>query len=349
MSVRSELRKAFREGDPAAAVKHLAAARDASPDDPRNALLLADGLSEVGRYDEAEPLFREVIDARPHLAAGHALYARSLYDQGRLDDAMDRTRAALAIEKDHALARVVRGLALVARGIRYAGAEELDAVGSADDPDLAGRLLLAIESSGKLDGFYHPPIPEDAEVGSIPPPPIETGETTGEPEPDRWEEFTLRRAFYAGLALRREYRMGDALRKWHAVLRAVPGEPDALVEMAATYYLVGDFAAALATLSRLAENTEADADARAVRGLALYASGRTDEARPLVLEAIGEAVDVEATDEPVDLAAAGMAFYYAGLIALADGDRVLARQRFARVPALDPLCVHTRWEAFKRR
>ena len=310
--------------------------------DPRDNLLRANELAAAGRFDEAEREYLMALAARPDNPAFHLFHGRALLDQGRIDEAVARFDRALALSPANDLAHALRGLALLERGDR-AGIEAVDRHGDPGDPAFAARLLLFLES--RLPELYHPPVPDTAITEDVPVP--AKADPRPPAKPGAWRSFLLRRTFHRALARRRDYRLADALAGLFRVLEAFPDDADALVEAAEVYYLLRRWDDALRLLDRIGTDDRDRPEAKALRGLVLYASGKRAEAEPLVLAAIGGTVNVQATDEAIDLAPFSMAFYYAGRIALAKGDRVGARTRFAKLPELDPELVSARWEEWK--
>ena len=136
-------------GQPELAVQELAELRAELPDDPELAFTLGSGLLRLGRVEEAEPLFAEVLAARPaaqtlvlvgrtyrdfgQAQRAAAAFARALEmeptvrrahyylgtlalldeDGPRLDDAVDELRAELALFPDDEPSLLYLGMALV--------------------------------------------------------------------------------------------------------------------------------------------------------------------------------------------------------------------------------------------
>jgi tetratricopeptide (TPR) repeat protein len=340
----SRAARLLADAEPARAAEALGerAARSA---DPRDRLLLAVALADAGRFAQAEPHFDAALRARPDGPAVLYFHGRALFDQGRPDEALARFDRVLAFAPANDAARALRGLALLERG-DGAGTPAIDAHGDPGDPAFASRLLVFVEQ--RLKGLYHPAV-ADASVRDVPSPPPAPASASAKGEgPGGWRAFVLRRAFHRALQDRRDERFAAALAGLFRVLEGFRGDPDVLVEIAETYFLLRRWDDALAVLDRVPAEPP-NAEARALRGLVLYASGRAAEAEPLVLDAIGAKVEIQATDEAIDLAPASLALYYAGRIALAAGDRTAARLRFAKLSLLDPTPVNARWEEWKAR
>jgi tetratricopeptide (TPR) repeat protein len=94
-------------GDRPGAVAALERAREASPEDPRYAEVLASMTLESERYPEAERAFRKVLEIcsrltgqTPRRARAYTGLGRSLEGQFRMDEAYDAYRHALALEPE---------------------------------------------------------------------------------------------------------------------------------------------------------------------------------------------------------------------------------------------------------
>jgi arylsulfatase A-like enzyme/Tfp pilus assembly protein PilF len=116
-------------------------------DDPKN--LVGDeermfrALSEynAGHVDAAIVTLRELIAARPTMRVAYGHLAFMLTDQGRLDDAIELLRGALAAGADSEPLRRQLALALLRRGDAAAAAAVLQADGESPDPET--QLVLA--------------------------------------------------------------------------------------------------------------------------------------------------------------------------------------------------------------
>ena len=349
-STRKMLREAnrlMRMGDPAGAVPPLTDLISARTDDPRNRLLLANVLSDLGRFEEAEQQYRMALSADKDNPAFLSFYGRSLLDQRKWDEASKAVDQALVLAPDNVLAHLLRGLLLLETGRLEEAAAEVDAFGEPDDAAFAARLLIYLESRPALPEPHHPRFPDKKKAETILPFPALGERGSGTKPLGRWTAFRLRRSFHAAAALRRDFHFGSALKQLYRVLEVLPDEADTLLEVAEIYYLLRCWEDALAALDRIPREDQESPEARGLRGLILYAKGEKKQAAPLIVSLLDKNREMNATDEPIDLASFSMAYYYAGRIALAEGDRLAARRRFERIPPLDPFLVSDRWEAFK--
>jgi tetratricopeptide (TPR) repeat protein len=86
---------------------HVQEARRLSPRDPWVYVwLLTAGFAAclLGRNDEATSWFRQSIEANRNFALGHFIYATTLANAGRMDEARAEVAAGLALDRDFTIA-----------------------------------------------------------------------------------------------------------------------------------------------------------------------------------------------------------------------------------------------------
>lgn len=314
------------------------------PDDPRNHLLLANTLSELGRYDEAEMHYGKALKAKPERVAFHAFYGLCLLDEGKIEAAEKAIAKAVKLAPENALSQMISGLIHLDRGRLAKACAKIDHFGEAGDQAFASRLLAAIESRPEMADLYHPRWSDSDKQKAVPELPPDSDLKYN---PDKPTPLKSRRAYHAALSLRNEGRIGPALTKLYAVLESVPREPETLLAIAETFFLIGRNDQAKEALRRLPEEVKNESAARSLSGLILFAEGEKGLAGPLIAEAVKRDVEIAANDEIIDLAADSLTYYYAGKLALDRGDRLAARRYFWKIPPLDPLLINDRWEQFK--
>ncbi len=84
-------------GEPELAVQELEAARAGAPEDPELAFLLASGYVRIGKLEQGERIFAEVLEARP-IPQTHVLIGRTYRDSGAHGKARVHFEAALALD-----------------------------------------------------------------------------------------------------------------------------------------------------------------------------------------------------------------------------------------------------------
>ena len=72
------------------------------PEDPERRALYGDGLWSYGLFEEAEAVYQDILAESPSSAGARHGFARSLAAQGRLDDALNEIRTALAASPERA-------------------------------------------------------------------------------------------------------------------------------------------------------------------------------------------------------------------------------------------------------
>jgi len=151
VSARSEL-SPRRQADLDAAVTEYLAVQEFNSDRPEGLLNRASVAVELGRFDEAEAIYREAIERHPYFGA---LYVNlsDLYRQiGRADDGEATLRAGLAVSPDDPALGIALGFALVRAG-RPAEALplfEAAADGAPDDPYYSYVRAIAVNDSGDM-------------------------------------------------------------------------------------------------------------------------------------------------------------------------------------------------------
>lgn len=101
---RSQAQAALNRNHPARALAIAEAALAQAPGDARLRFLKGVALNQLGRLDEAEDVFRALIDEYPELPDPYNNLAVVLAAQGRLEDARQALEAAIQAVPNHALA-----------------------------------------------------------------------------------------------------------------------------------------------------------------------------------------------------------------------------------------------------
>lgn len=107
----------------------------------------------TGEYDEAEALYRDLIDKEPQNSNGYIGLATSLHLQGNYEAAQAAYEQALQISPKSVAALVGLGSALSAQG-EYAAAEQHYAAAlelNPADPNAHWGMALALQRQGRLE------------------------------------------------------------------------------------------------------------------------------------------------------------------------------------------------------
>ena len=125
-------------------------------DDPKNLVALDNKMHDVidayERHDvpRALKLAKEVVAARPEMAAGRELLAFVLQQSENVPGAIENLRAAIGHGKDDSL-RVQLGLLLTEGGKTAEAVQILEPLASGSDPDALNAYGIALADEGKVD------------------------------------------------------------------------------------------------------------------------------------------------------------------------------------------------------
>lgn len=140
----------YRQGRYAEAAPHLGQAVRVRSDDPVLKQELAYALDQQGAHEEAETVYRDVLDTAPQAAITRGLLAENLYDRGRKDEAVSVLQEGLAMTPDAPLLQRQMGSLLEREGKRAEAAEAYRAYAelAPNAPDAA----TMVERASRLEG-----------------------------------------------------------------------------------------------------------------------------------------------------------------------------------------------------
>lgn len=165
-----DMKHRYPEEAVAAFYQHLGANPSAVP----VALVLAELLVDLERYDDAEAILAPLSQQFPDAAEVQALYGGLLAERGQMEEAYAAFQMAMALDPYHARARVNAARALAEMGDYKGGLELLreaaeDHQGDADFNILRGDLAAAVGANDEAAAAYiralaaDPDDPEDVE------------------------------------------------------------------------------------------------------------------------------------------------------------------------------------------
>ena len=137
----------FRNGRYAEAAPHLGQAVDARGDDPVLKQELAYALDQEGNVEEAEALYRDVLDTAPQAVLTRSLLANNLYERGQKEGALSLMEQGLALTPGSALLHRQLGGLLEMEGRKAEAAEAYRAYASLapNAPDAASYTERATQ------------------------------------------------------------------------------------------------------------------------------------------------------------------------------------------------------------
>lgn len=277
--------------EPAAAVEPLRKAADLEPDQAGPRFLLGEALARSGKLAEAVEPYQAAARLDPKNFHFHYELARALLDSNRAGEAELEFRRAVELRPDESPARAGLAESLLAQNKKEEGARELGGYLKAQPQDQEARLRLASvligldrydQALGELDKL-------DAKIADSLPAYRLRGEVyLGEQKYPEAAAVLTKAAALAPADAALRARLGKALllkrdfpaaeRELTAALQANPSIPGAARDLMASYYLEGNYAAALDQLDRLARLETPPATDWFVRATCYDRLGRKPEA-----------------------------------------------------------------------
>lgn len=230
--------------------------------DAREDLALGQTLAREQNWTLAVCVLQRAVAGAPTLAEAHAWLGEALSRTGAVDAAAQHLEEATALAPDSPLGWLLWGMHALRRGDAGQAHIALERAHTLDPANPAPCLGLAAVAA--LDGHY-----EDAD------PWIEAALLNAPEDADVWKSaarFYLERGLIQG---------EEPLHAAEGALRLAPSDPEAQLLLGWTYLLLGLPDAALPSLEAAATFPQS----HYLRGLALQALGRNDEAQAAFLRA----------------------------------------------------------------
>ena len=232
---------------------------------PQQTLALAMQQHQMGRLDEAQSLYRQVLERDPNHADALGLLGTAMFQSGRADEAIELLRRAITLNPNSALHHSNLGMALASQKQYPLAIEALERALSLrpDFPEALNNLGNALNESGS---------PREA-VGPY------------------QRAIALRPDFAQahdnlGHALLALGRVDEAIRSYGRAIELMPSLAKARLHLGNAHYQKGETQEAMAVYRVLLENWPDYPEAHNAMGHLLKEAGRTDEAIAKFREAL---------------------------------------------------------------